>query len=452
MKWATGIRRAFAALLAVALLASGLAISAAAANEKVYYILQTSDSTPEIGSIIEVTVKLRATHSGGNMNIPLLRFNLHYDPNFYEIMGDAGAGQKLNATYTDVSTGATGSSYERLNGMDLGGEGNFEIRNATGDEGVNPNDGTGNGLNVVRMQWIAPIVQDGGVSKLGTLTPGNSAEGLAVLLLRFRVKETAPLTGAAGRIAIYKNYSGQDMPFYFYHCPNPEVTSTEGYVDYTPTGSGAPACIDVAQALLSLKPRPHAPSLQIKPGAQEKLQLLEGRPYQGIIYGFAEEMTEQGTATRWIDPQYASQDSWNYAAQIDGFLQATNYGVLSVSNAGKPEHKHDYGTGTKATLYDSSKTIPNGEYYFVVFGDVDGNFIVNLDDYVELKAMLAGNRPQKYTGGNDAYESPYRVAANVADPGDAVLGQADLQRLYQVALGMQPITAITQSPAALPPV
>jgi hypothetical protein len=454
MKQAKQIRRLLVTLLAVAMLASALVIPSFALNEKVVYRLEPSTQSPEIGSIFTVTLKLRATRSNGNFNIPYLRFNLHYDPNFFEPLGNNGQGQALSK----VDSASGQPSYVRFNGLDVGTEetGHFVVKDFTGDSTKYPTSGA-SGLNVLVVQWIAPIVS-GVTQVLNVEAEGDGGTGTVILQLNFRVKDTAPLDGSAGTIAIFKNYSSANIPFYMSHQPDPSKSDPGDYVDYTPTTNNVDSTafpVDVANARLSLKPSPHAPTLEVKPGAPVVIKELNAAQqaqygYTGIIYGFPEKMTQQGTKTKWTDPQYAAlgqpNAEWLYAEQIDGLLQTTNLGVLHVSNSSKPEHKWDYGTGSRLTLYDANKSQARAVYYFVVFGDVDGNMIVNLDDYVELKAMLAGLRgdlklpgtsPSQPTSNLDPYETPYHLAAHVSAPNLATpLSGSDLQKIYNVAVGV----------------
>lgn len=472
MKQTNRIKRLLVTLLAGAMLVSVLWIPSFAANEKVIYTLESSAQSPEIGTIFSVTLKLRATRTEGNFNIPYLRFNLHYNAAFFEPLGYNGQGQVLSKT--DTQSGQP--SYERFNGMavpaNAEASGHFAVQDFTGDVKKYPTSGA-EGLNVLAVQWIAPVT-GGAVQTMNVEAAGDGGKGTALFRINFRVKESAPLDGTSGLIAIFKNYTVEDMPFYMQLLPDPTKNKSTDYYDYTPTENiiNTPQFpVDVTGALLSLKPSPHSPTLEVKAGAPVVLKEFNAAQktkygYSGIIYGFPESMTQQGTTTGWIDPQYAAAGQpnaeWLYASQIDGYLKTTNLGVLHVSNNGKPEHKWDYGTGTNLSLYSANKTQVVAKYYFVVFGDVDGNFIINLDDYTELKAMLNGLRgtgstyiklpgtsPSNKTSSNDPYDTPYHLAAHVANTSSAIpLSNADLQKVYNVALGLDTIG--TQKPT-LPP-
>ncbi|MDR2753772.1 MAG: hypothetical protein LBB50_05640, partial [Oscillospiraceae bacterium] len=94
----------------------------------------------------------------------------------------------------------------------------------------------------------------------------------------------------------------------------------------------------------------------------------------------------------------------------------------------KPENRDVTGTGSLATLWNEGESHSYGGYIMVVFGDLDGNFLIDLDDWAELRAMLAGSRPAKM-----AADSPYFFAADVNH--DALVDEADLALLYRAALG-----------------
>lgn len=451
MKHTHRIRRILAAIVAAALLASGLAITSFAAGEKVVYTLQVEPGkqNPELGSIFYVSLKLKATRTGGKFNIPILRFNLHYDGNFFEPLGFNGVGSALSETDTESGL----PSYTRLNGLHEGtvANGNFAIIDQSNRPDKYPRNGAGAGLNVLVVQWIAPV-KNGKTTTLNVEAEGFDGNGTEILQIRFRVKETAPLDSATGgRLVIFKDYAvGNDtMPFYFQLLEDP---TTSNYYDYTPTSGDAFSStfpVDVLRADISIFPKPHSPKLEKVASAPIEIIKFDAvqaakYKYDGIIYGFPELMTQAGTKTTWTDPQYAAgsdpEAKWLYAEEINSMLKTTNGGILQVSNTGKGEYSHswDYGTGTKVTLYDAAKSDTYGTYYFVVFGDLDGNFIITLDDYVEFKAMLAGKREGKLPVVNsaDPYDSAYHMAACVVEPTNGqALGDAEKTKLYLAALG-----------------
>ncbi|MDR1928109.1 MAG: hypothetical protein LBQ33_05670 [Oscillospiraceae bacterium] len=441
--------------LVMVVFAISMAIPAYAAGEKVYYTLTTDQANPELGSIFTVTLKIQAQNNGNNFHLPSQRLQIFYANNFFEPLGYAGPGADLMKTVEGVP------AYQTFNGF---AQGTFDLTDtliADVPWPVSITTEIAQNAGVITLQWL-------GYDANGfyTMKPVEQEE---VLQLKFRVKETAPLTPTeSGFIGLYKDYTDStEFPYYMEYLPDPsQVSSPSDWVNYMPATynySASTFPIDVSQANLRIFPNPHPPVLSVKPDAGILVKTLGSESaYDGYIYGFPAEMTQQGTQKKLVDPQIPvdmgglGANAWGETAggevvnPFSDYFNITNGGLLKVSNnvQGKPNHKYEYGTGTELELHDMNKNPGYGRYALVVFGDLDGNFIINLDDYWILQAMLAGKdtiRLPDKTSVNP-FENPYHLAADVAAPGaQAALGSDDLQLLYNAALGL-PAPSLTQKP------
>ncbi|MCL2105578.1 MAG: hypothetical protein FWH26_00700 [Oscillospiraceae bacterium] len=431
--------------LALAMLAGALAVpsSAATEGEKIFYKLVPRTVNPVIGEVFEVAVEITTEmNEPQDFNIAAMRFYVHYSNEYFEPLGYRGAGQ---AIVQEIDPQSGMYSYDLMGAFSKDDETNkgFGIRDAStpSEREKYPSEIPSimvSSYNALLVQWIAPI-EDNVVQFI------DDPQEEEIMILRFRVKQTAPLTTAGGTIAIFKGYPGMDYPFYMERYS--EALPPPGILSYAPTGNvgvNDPSFpIDVSGANCLIKPVPPAPTLQEKQGGAKIKELSPADKaeygYDGIIYSFPAVMTQQGTPVRWIDPETGDGA---YDARLDNFVEATNMGVLKVSNdnARKSEHPTDYGTGTLVELWDAAETACVAKYYLVVFGDLDGNFIINHDDYVEFLAIQAGLRvEEKFDPASiNPYDSPYHMAATVASPGHAgTISNGDLALLYTIAIGIE---------------
>lgn len=219
---------------------------------------------------------------------------------------------------------------------------------------------------VAVLQWCA--VPAAGV--LPAIPPGAQAQ---VLALGFRLKPDAPYAG--GKIFLSTDYSLANTPWF-----------------YAPERA-----VDTAAAGLTVRP--------MSPDPVFSTTLTEDG---GFIYGFPASMPQVGGASPWRD------------SDLSRYFSATNSGVLKLAHpAGYPLT----GTGTVLQLWNAGETKLCGTYTLVVFGDVDGNFVIDFDDWAALKAMPLG------PVGND----PFRMAADINKNG--MIDAADLALLYDAARG-----------------
>ena len=220
---------------------------------------------------------------------------------------------------------------------------------------------------VAVLQWCA--VPAAGV--LPAIPAGAQAHALT---LGFRLKPDAPYAG--GRIFLSTDYSLANTPWFY----APERT------------------VDTAAANLIVRPMSSADPVF-------STTLTESG---GFIYGFPASMPQAGGASPWRD------------SDLGRYFTATNGGVLKLAHpAGYPLT----GTGTVLQLWNANETKLCGEYTLIVFGDVDGNFVIDFDDWAALKAMPTG----------PVSGDPFRMAADINRNG--VIDAADLALLYDAARG-----------------
>lgn len=110
-----------------------------------------------------------------------------------------------------------------------------------------------------------------------------------------------------------------------------------------------------------------------------------GSAYKGIVYGFTQ----------------AANNTFMNTNYLVNNLEASNGGSLSYSRS---IGKTGYGTGTVITVLNADGT-EAAKYVVVVFGDVDCNGLINVND---IKATLSGYNDATLYGDN----SVQRVAAN----------------------------------------
>jgi len=221
---------------------------------------------------------------------------------------------------------------------------------------------------VIVLQWCA-------VPAAGALPAIPAGAQTHALSLGFQVKADAPYPRPGGKIFVSTDYSLADTPWFY----------AEGLA------------IDTAPAQLLVQPMP--------PDAA----LLTGLAVSGgFVSGFPASMPRVGGASPWSD------------SGLGLYFSATNDGVVKLARpAGYPLT----GTGTALQVWNANETRLCEEYTLVVFGDVDGNFVIDFDDWAALKAMATG------PVGSD----PYRMAADIDRNG--TVDAADLALLLAAARG-----------------
>ena len=222
---------------------------------------------------------------------------------------------------------------------------------------------------VIVMQWCA-------VPSAGVLSAIPAGATVQALTLDFAVKADAPYT-PGGKIFVSTDYSYADTPWFY----------------------AGDLAVDIAAAQLTIFPLPPAPVFSTT--------LAE--PGNGYIYGFPADIPRIGGVLPWSD------------GMINTYCSATNEGVLSLV---PPVGCHLTGTGTQLQLWNANKTLKYGDYTLIVFGDIDGNFVIDFDDWAALKIMPTGP-----VGTDD----PFRFAADVNR--DGTIDAADLGLLLLAAKG-----------------
>jgi len=221
---------------------------------------------------------------------------------------------------------------------------------------------------VIAIQWCA-------VPAAGALPAIPAGMQTQVLSLGFRVKADAPYTQPGGQIFASTDYALADTPWFY----------------------AGDLAVDVSAA-----------QLLVQPAAPDAALVTALAVKDGFIYGFPAEMPWLGSVKPWRDSDLAQ------------YFSATSNGIVKLA------HREGYpltGTGTKLQVWNASETKLCAEYTLVVFGDVDGNFVIDFDDWAALKAMPFG------PVGND----PFRVAGDVNNNG--VIDAGDLALLYDAARG-----------------
>ena len=254
--------------------------------------------------------------------------------------------------------------------------GMFDRREAGGESakyplGMPAADRANYGIAVV--QWSAEPA--GGV--LPAVAAGAAAH---VLTLGFTVKADAPFAQPGGRIFVSTDYAYADTPWFY----------------------AGDLAVDATAAGLTIQPMPPAPVMST------------GLTIDGdYIYGFPDDMPQVGGVKPWRD------------GDLGDYFTATNGGILELTPPGGGLLT---GTGTALRLWNANKTQQYGEYTLIVFGDLDGNFVIDFDDWALLKGMPTG------PVGSD----PFRFAADL--DGNGVIDAGDLQDLFDAARGVSTIS------------
>ena len=225
---------------------------------------------------------------------------------------------------------------------------------------------------VIVLQWCA-------VPAAGTLPAIPAGVQTQVLGLGFKMKANAPYPQPGGQIFVSADYSLADTPWFY----APELS------------------LDAAGAKVSVLPL--APDAALVTGLTVK---------DGFISGFPEGLPRVGSVKPWRD------------SDLGQYFSATNEGIVKLA------HKEGYpltGTGTKLQVWNANETKLCEEYTLVVFGDVNGDFVIDYDDWAALKAMATG------PVGND----PFRMAADVN--GNGAVDAGDLAMLFDAARGVATI-------------
>jgi len=222
---------------------------------------------------------------------------------------------------------------------------------------------------VIVVQWCA-------VPAAGNLPAIPAGAPFHALTLDFAVRSDAPYAQPGGRIFASADYSYADTPWFY----------------------AGDLAIDVTAARLDIQPMPPVPVMSTT-------LTIDG----GYIYGFPDGMPQVGGVKPWRD------------SDLGQYFTATNDGVFTLV---PPDGILLTGTGTALQLWNANGTVLCGEYTLIVFGDIDGNFVIDFDDWALAQAMPHG------PVGTD----PFRFAADVND--DGVFDALDVQAIYDAARGV----------------
>lgn len=139
-----------------------------------------------------------------------------------------------------------------------------------------------------------------------------------------------------------------------------------------------------------------APTFQKKATAAEGIQINKnktiGGTFTGTVYGFP-----QVAANTFATPAYLT----NAFEVLDGTMEISKYAGFPAAGRG---------TGTLLTIKDSNGDVKE-TYIVVIFGDLDGNGLINAND---LGVVVAGAKASATYFGTDAYGKIRRMAANLA--------------------------------------
>ena len=221
---------------------------------------------------------------------------------------------------------------------------------------------------VIAIQWCS-------VPAAGVLPAIPAGAQAHVLSLGFRVRADAPYPQPGGRIFVSTDYALADTPWF----------------------CAGDLSIDAAPAQLLVQPMP--------PDAALVTDLTVDGDF---VYGFPPELPRVGGVKPWRD------------SGLGQYFSATEDGVVRLA------HREGYpltGTGTKLQVWNANETKLCEEYTLVVFGDVDGNFVADLDDWAALKAMAPG----------PVGDDPFRMAADVNN--DGVIDETDFALLLDAVRG-----------------
>lgn len=253
----------------------------------------------------------------------------------------------------------------------IAAQGMYALRDATGEAAKYPAGIAPADYGVLVLQWCS-LPQGGSLPRL----PAN--EATAVFTLTFEALGAMVYPGPGGNILLSGDYAAADSP----------------WLDATP--------VELSQAALSIAPAPLV-ELAVQPGQSVVLG-------EGYVYGFDPAMTQQGSVSAWRD------------SLLPELFAVTN-GSLRMEHSGKAENARLTGTGS-ALVADNLTGTRSKRYTVLVFGDLDGNFLVDLDDYAKAKTLTLG------PVGDDLQ----RLAADTAAP-FGELTAADVTAIYNAAIG-----------------
>lgn len=142
-----------------------------------------------------------------------------------------------------------------------------------------------------------------------------------------------------------------------------------------------------------------------------------------LIYGLEERMTK---------------------AKYSDYLAVEGDGYFTVT-----ETAHGYGTGTVIKLYDNVTDKCLETYYVVIFGDLNGDAIIDSTDVSiatnEAASVTKWSQKQKYSGGqlvdNDAYVAYMAKAADLN--GDGIVSSNDVYLIRDVSLSASTVDQVT---------
>ncbi len=138
--------------------------------------------------------------------------------------------------------------------------------------------------------------------------------------------------------------------------------------------------------------------LKLKSGAQEGIlidtQKTFGGAYAGVVYGFT------GT-------------TFKNATYIKNAVEATNGGSIEVyTSDNKTTNAGNYGTGSTVVVKNSDGTVSK-TYAICIFGDVDGNGLINTNDVTAVKTCSGGDKSK------NPDNSLVRLASNIQNVNNA---------------------------------
>ncbi len=144
-----------------------------------------------------------------------------------------------------------------------------------------------------------------------------------------------------------------------------------------------------------------AADLAVKAGAQEGILIdthkTFGGAYAGVVYGFKQ----------------AANNTFKNSAYITAALEATNGGSLEViTSDGKTAATGNYGTGSTIVVKNANGSVAK-TYVVCIFGDVDGNGLINTADANGVKASVNNTKIPN--------NSVQRLAANAQLVNNAVM-------------------------------
>jgi len=228
--------------------------------------------------------------------------------------------------------------------------------------------------------YSALVIQWCAVPVAGSLPEIPAGAQFLALTLGFSVRADAPFAQPGGKIFVSTEYSNADTPWFH----------------------AGDLAVDASAASLSIQPMPPTPVMSTA-------LTIDG----DFIYGFPDDMPQAGGVNPWRD------------SDLGLYFTATNDGCFELI---PPEHSLLAGTGTVLKFWNANGTILCGEYTLIVFGDLDGNFVIDFDDWALLQGMAHG----------PVGADPFRLAADLNN--DGVIDALDLQLLYDAARGVSTIS------------